>query len=634
MSTSIEILGQSGPFVEKLDWFAVRDCQMQMAQSVEATIETSQVAVFESGTGTGKTFAYLVPPLLHGKKTVISTRTKHLQEQLFYKDIPVVCEVLDIQPSVSILKGRSNYFCLKRHEQAQQNPDLLGFTRKFDDIYNRVMECDNGDISGYHLSSDERQKMTTTADTCIGPDCEFWKSCFVNRARQQARQSDVLVVNHNLLSLAVIQGAAEDESTILHNVEAVIVDEAHRFPEIAAQTLGISISNERLDEFCANLEQAAGHGEMDVNLVASITRGVSEAVTQLKAKIGPDYKQLSLAQFEDNQELLGGYWNIVDLLESSVEKLEPYNEVSPQIEKCTNQLATIVDEAKTIFERSSDDVASWCESTKRGFSLHRLPLEPGRVFGPVILDFPGSWVFTSATMAVGEDFSHFEHSMGLSQSITDRWDSPFDFQKQTLLYFPPNMPLPVHQQRKEFDNRVVEVIEQVVRMTKGRVLALFTSSASMKTAREKLSERLDYKLLCQYERPNSQLLEEFMQDGHAVLLGTMGFWEGVDIKGDALACVIIDKLPFARFDTPKETARRALMEESGQSYFNDWQVPNAVITLKQGSGRLIRDATDRGILVLCDPRINQKSYGQAFLKSLPPMPRSDSIEKIGDFFAS
>ncbi len=641
MSASASVLGPQGPFARDLDWFAVRDCQMEMADAIESAIDTEQIALLESGTGTGKTFAYLVPPLLSGKKTVISTRTKHLQEQLFQKDIPVVCEVLDLKPNVRLLKGRSNYLCLLRHEHAQKNPDLLGFSRKFDRVYNWVMEHDDGDISEYGLSAEEHRQMTATSRTCVGRDCEFWNPCFANRARQDARQADVLVINHNLLSLEMARGGSEDDRSTIHGFEVVIVDEAHRFPEIACESLGVTVSKERLEEFCTNLESVSKLGDLDVRLVASITSSLTDVAERLSRELsaesgedkGAAYTAMSLERFEEYRNLVQGYRKIVQILDNAVQQLEPFIESSREIEMCRDMALNIIEDANQIFERDNVEVASWCETTRRGFSLNRLPLQPGKVFGPAITEFPGSWIFTSATIAVGDDFSLFESNMGFSDSIHDRWESPFDFENQTLLYFPANMPLPVAATRKEFDRRVAEVVEEIVPLTHGRVLALFTSVASMKSARDYLAERIDYTLLCQYERSNAQLLEDFKQDGNAVLLGTMGFWEGVDIKGDALACVIIDKLPFAPFDNPKENARRELMESNEESFFFDWQIPNAVLTLKQGSGRLIRDVSDRGMLVLCDPRINQKSYGRTFLDSLPPMPRTDSLKRVSEFFS-
>ncbi len=634
MSESLKALGPQGPFARHLDWFTVRDCQGQMAEAVESAILTNQVALVESGTGTGKTFAYLVPPLLNGKKTLISTRTKHLQEQLFQKDIPVVCEVLNLNPTVRILKGRSNYLCLLKYEHAQKNPDLLGFSRKFRAVYNWVVERDDGDISEYELHADERRQMTTTARTCVGSNCKHWNPCYANRARNAARQADVLVVNHNLLSLEMTHGDAEGEGSDAYGVEVVIVDEAHRFPDIACESLSLTVSKQRLDEFCENLEYAEKTADLDFDVTQSIIKSVSEATDQLDKKMGVELAQWSLDQFQNRQDLVAGYWNIVSALDQAVQNLDPHIDSSPEIEKCRDLAFGISEDAKTILERDNVEVASWVEKSRHGFSFHRLPLEPRSAFGPAISNFEGSWIFTSASMAVGDDYSHFEHSMGLSESINQRWDSPFDFENQALIYFPPNMPLPNYQSREEFDKRVVEVVEQLVPISKGRMLVLFTTIASMKVAKEYLAERIDYKLLCQYDRPNTRLLEEFKRDGNAVLLGTMGFWEGIDIKGDDLSCVIIDKLPFAPFDNPKANARRNLMEESGRSFFNDWQVPSAVLTLKQGSGRLIRDISDRGVLVLCDPRINQKSYGKAFLDSLPPMPRSDSLARVNQFFSS
>lgn len=632
MQTSFEILGSAGPFVSNLSWFAVRECQREMADAVESAIQTNQVALLESGTGTGKTFAYLVPPLANGKKTVISTRTKHLQEQLYRKDIPAVCETLDIAPTVRILKGRSNYLCLYRCDNASKQPDLFEHHRKVNEVYEWVLERGDGDISEYKLRDKERQSMTTTADTCIGRQCEFWNDCYVNKARQAATIADVLVVNHSLLSL-LLNPVSGDDSGILQGVDVVVVDEAHRFPEIAAQSLGLSVSKERLDKFCTNLESAAQVSDLNPVVVAKITGTLSQAAKTMKRAIGDDNAELSLAEFEERSDLVKRYWEIVAALDEAVRELEPLVESSREVELCRDQVCEIASDARTIFERDSSEVASWCETSTQGFSLHRLPLEPGKVYGPLISEFEGSWIFTSATLSVGMDFSYFEKSMGLSDSITSRWDSPFDFARQTLLYAPEKMPQPNHLSRDEYDRRVAEVVEKIVPLTKGRVLALFTSASSMKAVREHLSDRIDYTLLCQYEQPNTRLLQEFKRDGNAVLLGTMGFWEGVDVKGDALVCVVIDKLPFAPFNTPKERARRSHLEDNGLNFFTDWQLPNAVLTLKQGSGRLIRDVEDRGMLILCDPRVFGKSYGKAFLESLPPMPQSSSLEKVNEFFS-
>ena len=246
MSTSFDSLGPNGPFVRSHSWFAVRQCQMEMADAVEHAVRNNQVALLESGTGTGKTFAYLVPPLLNGKKVVISTRTKNLQEQLFQKDIPTVCNTLNIQPTVEILKGRSNYLCLRRYDLSKKHPDLLKFDKKFERVYNWMVERGDGDISEYNLREEERQMMTTTAHTCVGTTCEFWNDCYVNKARQAARNADVLVVNHNLLSLLLTASSADDHG-IFNEAEAIVIDEAHRFAEIAAQSLGVSVSKERLE---------------------------------------------------------------------------------------------------------------------------------------------------------------------------------------------------------------------------------------------------------------------------------------------------------------------------------------------------------------------------------------------------
>ena len=629
MPDSARILGPDGPFDRSYKWFKVRECQQEMADEIESAIESKSHLIAESGTGTGKTFGYLVPPLVAGKKTVISTRTKNLQEQLYQSDIPWVCEALNIQPDVRVLKGRSNYFCLYRHDMANRQGDLLGKVERINRVHDWVVtERPDGDVSEYPgLPNEFRAMITSTADNCIGNVCEYSKECYVNRARSAARSADVLVVNHNLLCLNFLRGGS-DESGLLSSKDVIIVDEAHRFPEIAAQSLGTSVSTERLHQLISNLETAAKEDSAVEVWIEQTAKNIIQLAENANTALSDSTGNLSLNEVENNQEFMNCYKSICHELSHLAQNLDPL--VAPSFEKCKNQAEEILVDAIDLFARQSEENASWCEKNKSGFNISRIPLEPGREFGARLVDFDGSWVFTSATLAVGSDFSHFMSRLGIDGAISVQWESPFQFDKQALAYFPSDMPQP---NNDRYDFAVAELIKKIMPITKGRTFVLFTSYRAMQSTHEMLDGDLDYTLLCQGKRSNTNLLEHFREDGNAVLLGTSSFWEGVDVKGEALSCVIIVKLPFSPPNDPIMTARGSYMESIGGNLFNDWQVPAAVLTMKQGAGRLIRDDHDKGMLVMCDPRVNTKAYGTKFLESLPPMPRTDKIEEVRRFFS-
>ncbi len=630
MQNSFEILGPDGPFSKKTNWFAVRDCQREMADCIESAIKHNQCVIAESGTGTGKTFAYLIPPLLAKKKTIISTRTKSLQEQLFQKDIPEVCEVLGIYPAVRQLKGRSNYFCLLMHENANRQPEMFASSSKINRVYNSVLEHGDGDISEYRLTNEDRKSMTATSDTCVGRKCDFWKSCYANLARTAAREADVVVVNHSLLSLLI--NSNEDSIGVLNDAEVIVIDEAHRFPEIAAQSLGTMVSKERIGQFCKNLEQCATANKLDLVWVATIAEKLTACLERISKHLNEGNSQVAISDLSENNIFMNMFSELIEIMSEIVAYVEKFIDVSVEIEKCCEVAKEIVVDAKYIFERDNDDVASWCETSKRGFTLNRIPLEPHLAYGRIFNEFEGSWIFTSATLAVGDDFSLFENRMGLHNALATRWESPFDFENQTLIYLPRELPNPSF--RDIYDANIAEIVRDVTPRTKGGVLVLFTSHQSMRNVKSLLKDRLNCQLLCQGDDSVTNLLEEFKQDGNSVLLGTMSFWEGIDLRGEVLSCVIIEKLPFAHPANPIESARQAYMTREDKNYFQDWSLPNAVLTFKQGAGRLIRDDSDRGMLIICDPRIRTKSYGQTFIDSLPKMPLTDDINQIQNFFST
>ncbi|MDE0308786.1 MAG: ATP-dependent DNA helicase [Acidiferrobacterales bacterium] len=628
MRDSTEILGPDGPFSQQYKWFKVRSCQQEMAAEIDAAIDGKSNLIAESGTGTGKTFSYLVPPLAAGKTVVVSTRTKNLQEQLFNKDLPWVCNALRVNPQIRMLKGRSNYFCLYRHDRASRQTDAFEPVKKIDRVYDWVRtERTDGDISEYPgLSTEQRSAITSTAENCIGNQCEYAKECYVNRARNDARNADVLIVNHNLLCLNVFP-RNESDFGLLSSKDVVIVDEAHRFPEIAAQALGLTVSTERLQELCRNLEELGKDSTVSWTWIENSVRKILELAEAANEALNGSAGKYSLTEVEGNKKFMACYRKIFEEISYVADNLDPF-ESPPMAGNTKSQAEVLVEDAIDLFARQSEDNASWCEKTQKGFKLTRIPLEPGSQFGKRLDEFECSWIFTSATLAVGSDFSHFVGRLGLTESESAQWESPFDFGRQALAYFPTNMPLP---RNDNFDKTVAALVGELMPITRGRTFVLFTSYQSMRTVRELLEGELDYTLLCQGDDSSANLLERFREDGNAVLLGTSSFWEGVDVKGEALSCVVIVKLPFSPPDAVMEARERHMLSQ-GRNIFNDWQIPTAVLTMKQGVGRLIRDVQDKGMLVLCDPRITTSSYGSKFLESLPPMQRTDRIAEVRKFF--
>ncbi len=630
MNNSARLLGQEGPFAKAYQWFKVRECQQEMADAVDTAIAGKSNLIIESGTGTGKTFGYLVPALASGKKTIVSTRTKNLQEQISKSDIPWVCEVLGVDPKVKILKGRSNYLCLYYHDQLSRQGDFFAEAERVNHVYDWVTERGDGDISEYPgLPEKIALVITSTAENCLGSQCEYAKECYVNRARKEAREADVVVVNHSLLCLNFLNSEG-DESGLVSSRDVVIIDEAHRFPEIASQALGTFFSDRQINDLTKNLQFAAKEMSDYPSWIEDSAKQLLRMMTEARASLSGRFGKCSMAEVQSNSEFMRIFQGICTELEELIENIEPHIDESSAMERCRNQVADILQAGNQIFESQGEEIASWCEMRPNGFELSRIPLEPGIEFGCRVDEFNGSWVFTSATLAVGSDFSHFSGRLGVRDVTSVQLASPFDYKTQALIYLPPSMPQP---NSDGYEKAIVELVMKTVPVTKGRTFVLFTSHQAMNIAYELLEGQLDYSLLCQgKEGSNATLLERFRNDGNAVLLGTSSFWEGVDVKGDALSCVMIAKLPFLPPNDPVFAARDELLSARGRSSFSEWQIPSAVLTMKQGVGRLIRDDTDKGLLVLCDPRIRTKQYGQEFLNSLPPMPLTDKFDVVRKFF--
>jgi ATP-dependent DNA helicase DinG len=606
-----------------------------MAQAVAATLEEGGVLIVEAGTGTGKTFAYLIPALLSGTRVIISTGTRHLQDQLFHQDLPVVRRALKIPARVALLKGRSNYLCLYRLQATEQEGRLASRAqavelRRIRRWAGRTRSGDIAEITDVPETSSIWPRVTSTADNCLGQECPRLEDCFLARARGAALAADVLVINHHLFcaDLALKEtGFAE----LLPGVEAVILDEAHQLPEIATHFFGRSLSGRQLTELARDtmVEQARDAADFPELRRRAETLESSEAA--LREALGSAERRALWREVADQTAVREAVSQLTEGLHRLREALKEAAQRGKGLESCARRTDDLAQRllALTGEERQPDSV-SWFETRGRGFTLSLTPLDIAPSFRARMETQPGAWIFTSATLAVGEGFEHFAARLGLRDYAGLRLDSPFDFARNTLLYHPPGLPDPTSSQ---YTAALLEAVLPVLEASRGRAFLLFTSHRALREAEEGLAGRLNYPLLVQGAAPKAVLLQDFRALGNAVLLGTASFWEGVDVRGEALSCVVIDRLPFASPGDPVLQARIESLRQRGEDPFLSYQLPRAVIALKQGVGRLIRDVTDRGVLMLCDPRLLSKFYGRVFLDSLPPMPKTRRLERVQAFFA-
>jgi ATP-dependent DNA helicase DinG len=629
---SDEVLGADGPLARRLPDFTARASQQEMAARIAQALDDFGLFIAESGTGTGKTFAYLIPAILSGKKVVISTGTKHLQEQLFHRDLPLIREALGIPVVTALLKGRANYLCLHRLSRAEI--DSRGRRRselsRIRDWAARTRTGDMAEVSDVPEDSDVWSLVTSTADNCLGSGCTDFERCYVNRARREALASDILVVNHHLF-FADLALREEGFAQLLPGVEAVIFDEAHQLPDIAAQFFGMAFSSHQVHDLTRDTLTAEGREQSLVAGLAAAVQALDKAAADFRLALGVDARRGPW--YVALQE--GAVAAALDALKQGLAELSArLGDAAAKgqgLAQCARRAESLLDRLYIVSERAPSGHVAWFETGLRSFVLHLTPMDVAGPFRERVEEHRKAWIFTSATLAIGQSFGHFQGQLGLEDADTALWPSPFDFARQTLMYFPPGLPDPG---APSYTAQVVEMALPVLHASRGRAFLLFTSHRALRQAATLLAGRLDFPLLIQGSAPRSELLARFRTAGNAVLLGTGSFWEGVDVRGEALSCVIIDKLPFASPDDPVLQARGRALEEAGRNAFMEHQLPAAVIALKQGVGRLIRGPEDRGVLVLCDPRLRTKGYGRLFLASLPKMPRTDAIEDVERFFAA
>jgi ATP-dependent DNA helicase DinG len=636
------LFAEDGPLATAIEGFTTRAEQIDMASAVARALRSRGRLIVEAGTGTGKTFAYLAPALLCGQRVVVSTGTRTLQDQLFSRDLPMLTRAIGRPVRVALLKGRANYLCLHRLELAEQQAYARGLRRDIASGLSLVRQwartTRRGEIAELAAIGEADPVwawVTSTRDNCLGVECAFFDRCHLVQARREAQAADVIIVNHHLL-MADLVLKEEGFGDLLPGADAIIIDEAHQLPETASAFLGFTISSRQLEslarDLTAELLTSSGPAEGALAFAQTLERLSIDLQDALPAQRGGARERL------EQQEWPGGLIESLERLQSTLEELtKALGEAARNhaglagVRRRASELATRV--AAMIAEEGAAPAAvRWAQNMSSSVTLHYAPIDVAEQLGRLIDAHASAWVCTSATLAVGDSFEHFMKRVGMPDADTLRLGSPFDYENQTLLYLPRGLDAP---SSPLHTSQVVDLAAPILEASGGRAFLLFTSHRALREAAGLLQRRFagapPFPLLVQGDAPREALLARFREHGAAVLLGTSSFWEGVDVKGPALSVVIIDKLPFAAPDDPVLKARLEAIERRGGNPFFEEQIPQAAIALKQGVGRLMRDAQDFGVVVLCDERVRTRAYGRVFIDSLPPLKRTDSLEEVTGF---
>jgi ATP-dependent DNA helicase DinG len=639
-SAAAALLGPGGLLAGSIDGFAPRAVQQQMAAAVEQALRKNQTLIVEAGTGTGKTFAYLAPAMLSGKRTVISTGTRTLQDQLFHRDLPRVRDALSAPVRLALLKGRSNYLCLYRMKRARTLPALrpsYDLLRTVEDWARRTGTGEMSELGEFREDAPLTRQITSTADNCLGSRCDDFEKCFVVQARRNAQAADLVIINHHLL-FADFTLKEQGFGQILSGADAVIVDEAHQLPELAAQFFGTRVSTRQLQELARDvLIEAQNSG--DLLQLAESTQRLSADVSLLEQCFVAGQQRQPLQRFIDSSSAQIATERVQQSLDEMFDILRPLEERNAEISAALERTMQLRDRWRHVLavaapqgaaaERPAHEVR-WVETMLRGGSINATPIELADGFRRMRETYPGAWVLTSATLAAGDDFGHYTRDLGLEDSTTLRLDSPFDYARQARLYLPRGMPEP---NAPGYAEAVAAAALPVIRASGGGAFVLCTSHRALRLIAPILRAQLDLKVLAQGEDGRSALLDAFTADGNAVLVGTSSFWEGVDVRGQALRVVIIDRLPFTAPGDPVFEAKLDAIRARGGTPFFELQLPEAIVALRQGVGRLIRDPADRGLLMLCDPRLTGKAYGKRVLSALPAMPLINDLRAACDWMS-
>ena len=631
MSQSETIFSPGGLLCEHLDNFRYRPQQQHMSARVESALEQHSQLIIEAGTGVGKTFAYLVPALLSRQKVVISTGTRHLQDQLYFKDLPAVLDMVKTPVSTALLKGRANYLCVHRleHHVPRTRLNTGRSAKKIQTIREWSQVTRTGEIAEVNSIGEGDPvwpAVTSTVENCLGSECPSYQDCHVFKARRKAQKADVVIVNHHLF-FSDLTLKQEGFGELLPQADACILDEAHQLPELASDFLATTTSSRQLrnlgeDVIAAQLEEAPESGEIR-ELVSAVQKATADFLLALAGRKERTQWHEAVVSGEVRDRFEGLRLSL-DQLSGELSALSDRGKV---LARCQERCDKLVEHLQQ-FSGEQDDWVNWVESLEKGFRLHSTPLVIADLFQALIRDYRCSWIFTSATLTMNAQFDHFQQQLGLADAETLMLDSPFDFEASARLFLPD---IAAEPGSDDYSRLVLDAVLPVLHANRGRAFLLFSSHRALRLAADFLQEENEFNLLVQGEAPRRELLERFVKTERAVLLGASSFWEGVDIRGSALSCVVIDKLPFAAPDDPVLAGRLQALRESGENPFLSYQLPQAVIALKQGVGRLIRDETDYGVVVICDPRLTARAYGKSFINSLPGMPRTSRPDEVIHF---
>jgi len=638
------VFADDGPLARTVHDYEPREGQRAMAAAVADVIEHGGTLIAEAGTGTGKTLAYLIPAILSGQRVLVSTGTKNLQEQIFFKDIPVLRETLGKPFSATLMKGRSNYLCLHRFETyrdgVEGNTSAAGRLIESGDrlmlpIINAwLKKTETGDRAELRDLPEDLplwKDIAADAETCLGTECPSYGDCFVTLMRQRAAESDVVIVNHHLLC-ADAQLRKSDYGEVIPASATLVIDEAHQLEDVATQYFGIAVSNYRVDDLMRDVESAVS---LTPEMLQATSRVADRArtffsgmamarmdVAESKARYNSD---TFVDYFQDGAMLAGALEGLEATLVLSLKKDEP-DEVVASLARRARELRQDL----TFLIRANDtDFVYYVESRARGLFLRAAPIDVSRLAKEALFDRMRTTVLTSATLAVDGSFEYVKSRLGIRDAMEVRVESEFDYARQALLYLPRRVPPP---KSPAFSAAAAREVIEILKRSRGRAFVLFTSYAVLGAVRQFVEMALPFPILVQGTAPRSTLIEQFRSTPNAVLLATSSFWQGVDVVGEALSCVIIDKLPFASPGDPVTAARIEAIKASGGDAFAAYQVPLAILALQQGLGRLIRHRTDRGVLAILDPRLRTMGYGRRFLDSLPPAPVTHDLGTVERFF--
>jgi ATP-dependent DNA helicase DinG len=630
-----QFFSEKGELSQSIEDYRLRQEQVDISVLIDEAITNKKKLIVEAGTGIGKTFAYLVPAFLSGGKIIISTATKNLQDQLFTKDIPMIRDALNVPVTLAMLKGRSNYLCHLRLENAMIEG---AFMTKEDVTYLHLvnqhakhsMDGDRSELDTIPESSSIWPQVTSTKENCLGQDCSFYKECFVMNARKKALTADVTIVNHHLF-FADLNMKEEGISELLPKATTVIFDEAHQIPDIASIFFGKNVSTAQISEIVQDGYQIYLKHMKDVSVFETILNDLEKANKDFRLVFPRESNRYPYQKISTFSRFDSAYENLIEKLKTLIQLLAHHKDRDTEIEKYFDNSNEILSNFDNWRDDKDNNSIKWVEVYSQSVQLNNTPLSIADMFAKHINNELTSWIFTSATLAVKNNFDHFKSQLGLTDADSVSKESPFNYAEKALLFVPKLMPDANHE---NFNFAVVNQIYPFIKASKGRAFILCTTLKSMREIftllQDKIeTDQLDYPIYLQGDGSRNHLLNKFREHGHAVLIGSLSFWEGVDVKGDALSLVVIDKLPFFSPEDPVLAARIDKINKSGKNAFMEYQLPNAVITLKQGAGRLIRDEFDKGVLVICDTRIIEKAYGKRMWQSLPPFARSrDDLEVI------